>query len=99
MKIDGNDLEKKALDLLRKGERSEFFKCQDEFLAQVKASGEDYCSCTTACKYHGHCVDCVLIHRGHEDHLPACFHDLLNRRLSDVCRLSETRPAKPEKPK
>jgi hypothetical protein len=96
MKIDGNELEKKALEYARKGKRAEFSKCQDEFLAQVKASGEDHCNCPVACKYHGKCMECVLIHRGHEDHLPACFFGMVNRRLASMCGLTETRPAKPK---
>ncbi len=24
-----------------------------------------------ACTYHGTCLDCVLTHRGHQNHLPA----------------------------
>ena len=98
MQIDGNKRMKKAMGHFLKGETREAFRCIDGFLARVKASGEDHCSCTVACKYHGNCVDCVLIHRGHEDHLPACFHEMVNRSLAAVCALTETRPARP-KPK
>ena len=90
MKIDGNDLEKLALDHARRGDRKSFFQCQDEFLAQVKNSGEDYCPCKAACKQHGKCVDCVLIHRGHQDHLPVCFHGMVNQRIAALTGLTET---------
>jgi hypothetical protein len=88
--IDGSPLEKQALERLRQGDRKGFFECQDRFLKQVKESGEDHCPCKAACKYHGKCLDCVLIHRGHQDHLPVCFHGMVNQRLAAVAGLSET---------
>jgi len=101
MNVDDNELEKKALEHFRKGERAEAFRCQDEFLAQVKACGVDHCTCKASCKYHGKCVECVVIHRGHQDQLPACFFEMVNRRIAAICGLTETRPARPEpsKPK
>ena len=89
MVIDDNPLEQEAMALFKKGETKEAHKKQDAFLAQVKASGVDHCSCPAPCKHHGHCVDCVTLHRGHGDHLPRCFHDMVNRRIGDLARLTE----------
>ena len=78
MKIDNNELEMRAMELFKEGKEEEATKLQDEFLAQVKASGIDHCTCPgTGCKFHGNCVECVIIHRGHGDHLPHCF--MLNK--------------------
>ena len=99
MQIDGNPLEKEALEHLRKGDTKSFFRCQDTFLDQVKSSGEDHCPCKAACKYHGKCVDCVLIHRGHQDHLPACFFEMVNRRIAPMCGLTEAHVAQGGKAK
>jgi hypothetical protein len=62
---------------------------QRDFLKEVKASGEDLCSCTAKCPYHGKCVDCVLIHRGHGDHLPECFRAMVNVRIRALLELTE----------
>lgn len=71
--IDGHELEKKAMELFKAGQEEEASRVQDRFLADVKASGEDHCSCPERCKFHGKCVECVIIHRGHGDHLPHCL--------------------------
>jgi hypothetical protein len=91
MSVDNNALEKQALDVLRQDDKKTFNELQDRFLAQELASGEDYCSCKTPCKFHGKCRECVMIHRGHGDHLPVCFYGLLNERLGKVAELSESR--------
>ena len=31
-----------------------------------------------------------MIHRGHQDHLPVCFHGRVNQRLKAMTGLSET---------
>lgn len=95
MNIDGHPLEILALKHAREGDRKSFFQCQDAFLTQVKDSGEDHCSCTEACKYHGNCLDCVIIHRGHRDHLPACFQSMVNERVATLACLTESRVVPP----
>jgi hypothetical protein len=87
--IDDHETEMRAMDMFRKGEGKAASKLQDEFLAQVLASGEDHCTCPSACKFHGKCVECVIIHRGHGDHLPHCFRRMVNRRLGAVSELTE----------
>ena len=76
--IDNHALEKKAMDLFKAGRGAEASTMQDEFLKQVETSGEDYCTCPATCKFHGKCVECVVIHRGHGDHLPHCFQAMVD---------------------
>ncbi|NPV48981.1 MAG: LPS biosynthesis protein [Armatimonadetes bacterium] len=87
--VDGHELEKKAMELFRAGRGAEATKLQDEFLALVKASGEDYCTCPHGCKFHGKCVECVILHRGHADHLPHCFRAMVNERIGLLSALTE----------
>lgn len=87
--IDDHPLECRAMDLFRCGKGQEATKIQDEFLAEVKQSGEDHCTCPSGCKFHGKCVECVILHRGHGDHLPHCFQSMVNRRLQAVSALTE----------
>ena len=89
MTIDDNELEKLAMEAFRKGNDREGHQLQNRFLAEVHASGQDHCSCTTKCPHHGKCADCVVIHRGHQDHLPNCFHPMVNRRIAAVSALAE----------
>jgi len=94
--IDNHPTEKEAMACFLSGETKKANKLQDAFLAEVKKSGEDHCSCKAKCKHHGHCVDCVIIHRGHGRHLPACFHDMVNVRLEKLSGLTE-HSMKPQK--
>ena len=88
--IDDHPKECRAMALFRLGQSQEASALQDEFLAEVKASGEDHCTCQSlGCKFHGRCVECVIIHRGHGDHLPNCFRDMVNRRLEGLSALTE----------
>jgi hypothetical protein len=87
--IDNNELEIRAMELFRKGDAAAARKLQEVFLAQVKRSGEDLCSCPAKCAYHGKCVECVVIHRGHGDHLPHCFQEMVNRRIESLSALTE----------
>ena len=91
MSVDNTPTEIQALEVLRQGDKKTFHELQDRFLAEELASGQDYCSCKAPCKFHGKCRECVMIHRGHGDHLPVCLHNLLNEKLATVARLSESR--------
>ena len=87
MIIDGNPTETEAMKEFLKGNAQEGSRLQDifiaEFLEAIKT--QDYCPCK-GCKYHGKCLECVAIHRGHRHHLPNCFRDMVNEKL---CKLSE----------
>ena len=87
--IDNNELEVKAMECFLCGETKKAQQLQTEFLDEVKKSGEDYCSCQGSCKYHGKCVECVIIHRGHGHHLPNCFREMVNKRIQAISGLSE----------
>ena len=87
--VDNHDLEIEAMALFRRGEPEKASRLQDQFLAEVMGSGEDLCPCPGNCKYHGRCVECVMIHRGHGDHLPHCFRDMVNRRIRGLWGLTE----------
>ena len=88
--IDDHPKECRAMELFRLGRGQEASALQDEFLAEVEASGEDHCTCaSTGCKFHGRCVECVIVHRGHGDHLPNCFRDMVNRRVEVLSALTE----------
>ena len=75
--------------LFRSGDTQEARRLQEQFLAEVMGSGEDLCSCPGNCEYHGRCVECVLIHRGHADHLPHCFRAMVNDRVEALSALTE----------
>ena len=87
--LDNHPLECQAMALFRRGDPAEATLIQDEFLAEVLASGEDHCTCASPCKFHGKCVECVIIHRGHCDHLPNCFRDMVNARIEAISQLTE----------
>ncbi|MCK5805830.1 MAG: LPS biosynthesis protein [Lentisphaeria bacterium] len=89
MAIDKHPMECRAMDLFKQGEGEKASKLQDEFLAMVKESGEDHCPCPSTCKFHGKCVQCVILHRGHGDHLPYCMRQMLNERIETLSALSE----------
>jgi len=87
--IDFNEMELRAMDLFKQGKSTEASLLQDEFLQLVQASGEDHCSCPAACKLHGKCKECVIVHRGHGDHLPHCFQRMVNERIETLSALTE----------
>lgn len=68
---------------------AEQYKIKMEALQEIRESGIDYCSCPESCPHHGKCWECVLIHRGHRDHLPYCFWDMVNEKLYSAQRLTE----------
>jgi len=92
MKIDNNPIEIEAMENFHLNKTDEAHNLQNMFLEQFHESlkcKEDYCSCTADCVHHGCCMDCVILHRGHGDHLPECMHDLFNKKLLDLSKLSE----------
>lgn len=89
MQIDNNEKEMRAMALFKAGNGAEAVALQDEFLADVRANCPDHCSCPVACKFHGKCMECVTIHRGHADHLPHCLQAMINARLEALSALTE----------
>jgi hypothetical protein len=89
MIIDGNELSKLELKLSREGKSEESLKIKMDFLRQVRESGIDHCNCPSKCRHHGNCYECVILHRGHRDHLPYCMWNMLNERIQALSLLSE----------
>jgi len=93
MKIDDHPTELQAMSLFHENKPDEANNLQDEFLKelhQLISSGGDHCPCAVSCKHHGNCLDCVSIHRGHRDHLPDCFKNLLSDKLQGILALTES---------
>lgn len=81
-RIDGNEKAARIMPLYHEGKRAESSALEEEVLADIKASGQDLCSCPiVACSRHGNCVDCILLHRAHRDHLPCCMWDMVKARV------------------
>jgi len=92
MIIDGNPIEKKAMELYKEGKDEEASKIQDEFLKEFREEFKlkDHCSCTSPCKIHGNCIECVAVHRAHGDHLPNCFKEMVSERIQPLADLIES---------
>jgi len=89
MNVDDHPMEVEAMALFKQGESKKANQKQDEFLSEITRSGTDHCTCPVPCKFHGRCVECVTIHRGHGDHLPNCFRAMVNRRIGQISALTE----------
>lgn len=87
--IDDNPMEIRVMKLFRAGRKAQARRLQEKFLASVLKPGVDYCSCPADCSLHGKCVKCVVLHRGHGDHLPHCFQKMVNRRIESLSELTE----------
>ena len=90
--IDFNETECQAMEAFLRGEGQEGTRLQEQFLAKAKEAmkeGLDHCPCQADCCFHGKCVLCVMIHRGHGNHLPACMQAMVNRRLESLSELTE----------
>lgn len=88
MIIDGNELAILQDRLEKDGRRQEAWEVKQEFLRQVRESG-DHCPCPESCPHHGNCFECVTLHRGHRDHLPMCMWDMVNERLHLLSHMTE----------
>ncbi len=89
MTIDDHPMEVEAMELFKQGHSKKASKLQDEFLDEIKQSGVDHCTCPASCKFHGKCIECVTLHRGHGDHLPHCLQNMVNRKLEQLSGLTE----------
>ena len=91
MIIDGNELEKAAMEAFHRGDRKEGLKLQEEFASQFREEhhDKDHCPCQKACRYHGNCKECVAIHRAHQEHVPNCMRPMLNKKIKLLSELTE----------
>ena len=87
--IDNNPIEIEAMAFFADGKSAKAHKLQERFLSEVKNAGIDHCSCNEKCKYHGRCVECIIIHRGHGNHLPNCLRNMVNAKLEGLSSLTE----------
>lgn len=86
--IDDNPEYKKAIDLFKQGEYEKVRQIEKEFI-EGALQEKDHCPCTVACRWHGKCKECVMLHRGHQDHLPKCMQGILLKQLQGVAHLAE----------
>ncbi len=91
MKIDGNEIEKRAMQEFHRGNRAEGLRIQEEFASRFREAyaGKDHCPCTKACRYHGNCKECVAIHRAHQEHVPFCMRQMVNEKIKALSELTE----------
>ena len=87
MIIEGNEKEKAAMAEFHKGNRKEGLRLQEEFAAAFREEykEKDHCPCKKACRYH----ECVAIHRAHQEHVPNCMRELINKKLKGLSELTE----------
>lgn len=70
--INGHQMARDSFRIETAGDKVEGHRLRDEFVASIDWGG-DFCNCRVECPYHGKCKECVAIHRGHQDHVPACL--------------------------
>ncbi|MGI6176416.1 MAG: LPS biosynthesis protein [Christensenellales bacterium] len=86
--IDNSDIAKEEIRLSREGKPKEAWEAKMKFFEEAKKL-EDHCSCPEDCPHHGNCYECVIVHRGHRDHLPYCMWDMLNERIASLSLMTE----------
>lgn len=67
-------------------------RMEDEGIQEVveASDGHSHCSCPKLdCRLHGKCMECIIAHRGHADHLPVCMHAIVNERIAVLSGLTE----------
>lgn len=91
MKIAGNETEKRAMEAFKAGDREEGLRIQEEFASAFREEYQtkDHCPCLKQCRYHGNCKECVAIHRAHEEHVPNCMREMINKKLNSLSELTE----------
>ena len=91
MIIDGNPVQKAAMEQFHQGNRKEGLKIQEEFASAFREEykNKDHCPCKKACRYHGNCKECVAIHRAHQEHVPNCMRPMLNEKIKVLSGLTE----------
>jgi hypothetical protein len=89
--VDNNELEIESLRELKAGNVEHSHALEDEFFRRIRELPQGACSCHMLdCRWHGKCWECVQLHRGAGDHLPNCFHGIVNKRLQNVLDLTES---------
>ncbi len=86
--IDDDPLEIMELEYTRMGDTAKAEEMKEQFL-QNAGKLKDHCSCPEPCRHHGNCYECVILHRGHGDHLPYCMWSIVNKKLADISKITE----------
>ena len=86
--IDYSPLEMEEIQYARAGDFAKSWEKKQEFLRQAEKL-PDHCPCPEDCPHHGNCYECVIIHRGHGDHLPYCMWDIVNKKIKCLCQITE----------
>lgn len=76
MDIDNNVTMRESLRVEKAGDLPNAYRLREDFTAefrQAQGKGQNVCSCTVDCIYHGRCAECIAIHRGHRQELPNCL--------------------------
>jgi len=48
------------------------------------------CSCkNTKCEQHGHCFECVMVHRHYGNHFPECLQFIISGKISELAKTAE----------
>ena len=80
-------------------------KTREEYYEQVVLKNRELaadpevtkCTCpNTLCDWHGKCMECVALHRYHNDHIPACLHGIIDDKLKALVSVTEMTIAKKE---
>ena len=87
-RIDDNPEYKKSIRLFKEGEYEKVRQMEKKFVEEALQL-KDHCPCTEACRWHGKCKECVIIHRGHQDHLPKCMQPILLKQIKGLAHLAE----------
>jgi hypothetical protein len=86
--IDNSPIEQEELKYAQAGDFEKSWEKKQEFLKNA-AKLSDHCSCPEACPHHGNCYECVILHRGHGDHLPYCMWGIVNKKIASLSQITE----------
>ncbi|HHT66121.1 MAG: hypothetical protein ACOX25_04245 [Caldicoprobacterales bacterium] len=92
VKIDGNEKAAAIMPLYHENKVEESRALELEVLTEIKESGQNLCPCLGICERAGNCVDCILLHRAHKDHLPRCLWKMVRERVPDHNGLCDEKP-------
>ncbi|MEA5040403.1 MAG: hypothetical protein VB086_11280 [Clostridiaceae bacterium] len=87
--IDGNPEYQKTIECYRNGEVEKARQMDKEFVDRALQE-RDHCPCKEPCRWHGKCKECLIMHRGHQDHLPKCLQPILLKQARGLLHLAET---------
>jgi hypothetical protein len=78
--------------------KEEFYKLVIELRKIAANPVNQKCSCPKLkCEWHGKCLECVTIHRYSKDHVPNCFQQFINDKISAIAGIGEMVAVEKEK--